>query len=680
MADTLTETRVAEQTSTFKVSRVISSNFGGSSKNGFPDELAHGRWKGSAQSVPTASNGGSDMWYGDRSTACFTMPGRTSGALIHGTRYANFLPIMKNGLRAREAAIYMVDEVRRDGAIPGLSERPEIFLFVDEAKASAEGMTFEYKPESGTWATKGHGGVIHPWFFRKVVDARPGRQGNVLFQSKDDPDLLATRRPGGRRQLMHASFWGNVYGILRDGIKPAHRPRGSRKIISEYLRGAEQRVHALTSSPEMKPSIVGLEGEPDIYFVIDGKEIDVEKSTNASTVLIPGAVKRDAITRVVANDSDISAELRAKIVDPRDFESIPIVDLSTEKPELLKQIRYACEVVGFLTVTNHGIDEALIERFYEAKVAFFKRNQAQKEKYRMREGTVRGYFGQGDENLEQVGDDASEIQKETLRKASGIVDKNAPVNKPSDTKEGLDLNGADASGASAWSTPGEVPDELRGVEAEYSAALRGLSERMMKLVALALDEPEDKYTKHMDKCLATLRALHYPPPNMSQRQGEQVIGAGAHTDYGLITLLRQDLVGGLQVLNWKEQVWVHAYPVPNSFVVNFGDMLAMWSNNRVKSTIHRVVHLAPTDRYSSPYFVAPNADCVITPEGEPPKTSEEVLIARYTSAGLVRPEQLLKKGGGKRGEEAAPVKKEKSPRVRGKGKGKGSKGKASIPL
>ena len=66
----------------------------------------------------------------------------------------------------------------------------------------------------------------------------------------------------------------------------------------------------------------------------------------------------------------------------------------------------------------------------------------------MQEGTVRGYFGQGDENLEQVGDDASEAQKAALRNASGIVDQDTPVSKPSDTKEGLDLNGADASGDS----------------------------------------------------------------------------------------------------------------------------------------------------------------------------------------------------------------------------------------
>jgi isopenicillin N synthase-like dioxygenase len=590
---------------------------------------------------------------------------------------------MKNGLRAREAAIYMVDEVRPDGSIPGLKDRPEIFFFVDEAKASAEGMSLEYKPESGTWATKGHDGVIHPWFFRKVVDARPGRQGQVLFQSKDDPDLLATRRTGGRhRSLMHGTFWGSVYGILSEGIRPSVRPRGSRKNLAEYLRGAEQRVHALASTPELKPSIVGLEGEPDVYFVIDGKEIEVEKSTNASTVLIPGTVPREALSRVVANDSDISPELRAKIVDPRDFDSIPIVDLDADMPTLLKQIRYACEVVGFLTVLSHGIDEELLQRFYDAKVAFFKRKQGEKEKFRMQEGTVRGYFGQGDENLEQVGDDASEAQKAALRNASGIVDQDAPVSKPSDTKEGLDLNGADASGDSPWSTPCAVPEEMEAVQAEYAKALRGLAERIMRLVALAFDEPEDKYTKHMDKCLATLRSLHYPPPNLSQRQGEQVIGAGAHTDYGLITLLRQDLVGGLQVLNWKEQVWVHAYPIPNSFVVNFGDMLQMWSNNRVKSTIHRVVHLAPVDRYSSPYFVAPNADCVVTPPGEPPQTAEEVLLARYTSAGLVRPGQKMATAAAasttdRKGSPPSPQRGERAPASPGgrKGKGKGGKGK-----
>lgn len=119
--------------------------------------------------------------------------------------------------------------------------------------------------------------------------------------------------------------------------------------------------------------------------------------------------------------------------------------------------------------------------------------------------------------------------------------------------------------------------------------------------------------------------------------GKTKIGAGAHTDYGLLTILKQDMIGGLQVYNALQDAWVHAYPVPNSFVINFGDMLAAWSSHRVKSTIHRVVHSQPCDRYSVPYFLEPNADSWVAPIDKPDEgvTSLEMLMSYYVSAGML---------------------------------------------
>merc|ERR1719230_1911652 len=78
--------------------------------------------------------------------SAFTMPCRTSGAFIHGTRFANFLPIMTHGLRAKEMHIYMADEMRPDGSLPGLDDKPEVVFFVDEGKVASEGFTFDYDP------------------------------------------------------------------------------------------------------------------------------------------------------------------------------------------------------------------------------------------------------------------------------------------------------------------------------------------------------------------------------------------------------------------------------------------------------------------------------------------------------------------------------------------------------
>jgi isopenicillin N synthase-like dioxygenase len=156
----------------------------------------------------------------------------------------------------------------------------------------------------------------------------------------------------------------------------------------------------------------------------------------------------------------------------------------------------------------------------------------------------------------------------------------------------------------------------------------------MRLVALALELPPDFFTKHMEKSLATLRLLHYSTLPEGLQLGENVISAGAHTDYGLITILRQDQVGGLQVLNYKEKYWVHAIPIPNAYVINFADMLATWSGHKVKSTIHRVVHLSRKERYSVPFFVAPNANCIVEPGGN--LSCIEVLKDRYRAAGILK--------------------------------------------
>merc|ERR1739848_857646 len=117
------------------------------------------------------------------------------------------------------------------------------------------------------------------------------------------------------------------------------------------------------------------------------------------------------------------------------------------------------------------------------------------------------------------------------------------------------------------------------------------------------------FEPHLTKPVATNRLLHYYPNTDFSKE----IGVGAHTDYGLLTLLKQDNVGGLQVLNARDNYWVHAVPTPGAFVVNLGDMLARWTNHTFKSTVHRVVNLGDLDRYSCPYFLEPNLDSLITP-------------------------------------------------------------------
>jgi isopenicillin N synthase-like dioxygenase/RNA:NAD 2'-phosphotransferase (TPT1/KptA family) len=586
---------------------------------------------------------------------------QNSGAFVHGTKFENFLSILEHGLKASNCNIYLIDEMRPDGRIPGLKEPPELLIFIDEEKARSVNMEFDYDPIEGSWTTIGIDGVIRPWFFQKIVDHRKPSRGNVLFQSKDDPMLRNTiRKPPPR--LVHATFWENLNGIQREGLIPAKNPvTEMRRSFGSLLQGAEDHVYtvdkdqcecsALEVSSKSTQSGYALtipgfeERQPDVLCTISLKKADemgldvVQSSDRDDTFFVKGSVPPELIAGFEPNEPvNLPERLKAKIADPQSFEQIPIINLEEDEATIVKKMKYACEVVGFMQVVGHGVPEELQIRQLELQKRFFQLPEAQKKVLSTGAACpVRGHFGKGGEDLDGL--DMSNAKA------------NVPSAKLTDNKEGLDLNGVPWSQpgssyiAKIFGQPSQMPSErevpgFRATHEEYGNAMFQLSRKLLGFMALALDQPADFFEAHLTKPVATHRLLHYWPLNDFQKE----IGCGEHTDYGLLTILKQDGVGGLQVLNAKDMQWVHAIPIKDAYVVNIGDMLARWTGHHFKSTVHRVVNLSRAERYSSPYFLEPNLDTVITP-GELYKgprsdgksvPAEMILEQYYRGAGLLR--------------------------------------------
>jgi len=349
------------------------------------------------------------------------------------------------------------------------------------------------------------------------------------------------------------------------------------------------------------------------------------------------------------------------MVDPKSFAQIPIIDMSADVAVVVEQLRYACEVVGFMQVVGHGVSIELVQKHAEFHRRFFALPTETKECLRLDDNSpVRGYFGKGGEDLDRVlGKDVDAAGKTKIAQQTR-----------KDHKEAFDLNGVPWSKpngghvAKMFGMPSKFPkskidgfEDFEEVVEEYNFEMFKLSKRILSLMGVVLADDGDLFEPHLTNPVATQRLLHYWPTENFNTQ----IGVGEHTDYGLLTILKQDSVGGLQVLNAKDSTWVHAAPVEGAFVVNLGDMLARWTGQRFKSTVHRVVNTSNTDRYSVPFFLEPNMDSLIVPgalcstpgwdkfgsddvgtrwsqlrQMGSPKTSEEILESFYLASGQLK--------------------------------------------
>jgi isopenicillin N synthase-like dioxygenase len=284
-----------------------------------------------------------------------------------------------------------------------------------------------------------------------------------------------------------------------------------------------------------------------------------------------------------------------------EFSRVPIIDIgplvagSAEQLAVAQQLGAACRECGFFYIVGHGVEEALISRLERLSREFFALAEPTKMEISMARGgrAWRGYFPLGGELTSGRPD-----QKEGLYFGAELTDDHPAV-----------LAGKPMHGRNLFP---EIP-QFRETVLDYLAALTRVGHVLMGGLALSLGLEEsyfaDRYTRDP---LILFRIFNYPYTPTAPAPSEKTRwGVGEHTDYGVLTILRQDDVGGLQVRSRSR--WIDAPPIPGSFICNLGDMLDRMTRGLYRSTPHRVLNTAGRDRLSFPFFFDPNFDAEIRP-------------------------------------------------------------------
>ncbi len=298
---------------------------------------------------------------------------------------------------------------------------------------------------------------------------------------------------------------------------------------------------------------------------------------------------------------------------------VPVIDLTPyrdgrDKAAVAKQVGEACATIGFLVVRGHGISQATIDNMREATRQFFALPYEAKATIRPSDPAVfRGYNGMETKSLgKSLGTDAPPDLRESFT-VNRVQDKSDPYFR----SPAAGMIFAD----NVW--PGD--DLVPGFQEAYTAyylAMDALATTMMRIFALALDLPEHVFDDKVDKHFSNCSAYHYPPLTQAPRPGQ--LRGGAHTDFGSLTLLDTfPSARGLQVRNGAD--WEDVPLEPDTFVVNLGDLMAQWTNDRWVSTMHRVINPPEAawniSRYSIAFFHQPNYDMLVESldRANPPK-------------------------------------------------------------
>jgi isopenicillin N synthase-like dioxygenase len=319
---------------------------------------------------------------------------------------------------------------------------------------------------------------------------------------------------------------------------------------------------------------------------------------------------------------------------------VPVIDLAPaagggleERRRVARLIDRACVDIGFFALTGHGVPPAIVRALRDAAHAFFALPAEPKQRASPADPrTPRGYHGVGGEALSAANDAAA----------------------PPDLKEFYHVGPVDVGDGAYFTGPKgrqfflpniwpEEPPSFRAAAVAYYRTMDRLVGFLMRLTALALGLDEGFFDDKVNRSIGTMRLNYYPRQDRTPLAGQ--LRAGAHTDYGGLTILSgEDVPGGLQVRT-RDGAWVDVRTSPDELVVNIGDLLMRWTNDRWLSNLHRVVNppLAGGQnqpRLSIAFFNHPNWDvpieCLAAPGAAkyPPVLSGDYRDLKYAKTGF----------------------------------------------
>ncbi|WP_417217776.1 isopenicillin N synthase family dioxygenase [Arthrobacter sp.] len=281
--------------------------------------------------------------------------------------------------------------------------------------------------------------------------------------------------------------------------------------------------------------------------------------------------------------------------------SVPVLDFSTARsadgsfnPDFIDALRDATHHVGFFQLTDFGAADGQAQELLDTMDAFFKLPLQERLKLDNRTSAqFRGYTRLGKEMTQGRADSREQIDYGPERAALESYPEDRPY---------LNLQGPNQ-----W--PASFP-ELERVAMAWADLMSTVGAELLSAISVSLGLPEDYFAEPFEAAPAWMGKLVHYVGGQVPEAGTQ--GVGLHADYGFVTLLLQDLVGGLEVKPYGQDDWITVEPISGALVVNLGEMLEVATNGYLMATIHRVTAPAPgVDRYSVPFFWSPRLDSVI---------------------------------------------------------------------